>query len=92
MPTYDYYCDTCTNEFDVVCAMKDHKPSMRCEKCGAEAQQTFLKITVLDDHPLWLTDNVRTQIQGDDSRPIETRSDYHAHCRRHGIVVTDSRF
>jgi hypothetical protein len=45
-----------------------------------------------DDHPKWLDDNVRNQIQGDDNAPpIETRSDYERHCKEKGIIVTDKR-
>jgi putative FmdB family regulatory protein len=91
MPTYDYLCDTCTNEFEITCPMGAHMTRTRCPKCGDEAQQTFKKVVTFDDHPTWLNDNVRAQIQGDDRRPIETRSDYVRHCREHNIVVTDRR-
>jgi len=92
MPAYEYLCDTCTNEFEIVCPISAHMTRARCPKCGADAQQTFSKVVTHDDHPTWLNDNVRNQIQGDDRRPIESRSDYVRHCRKHNIVVTDSRF
>jgi putative FmdB family regulatory protein len=91
MPTYEYLCDTCTNEFEIVCPMSAHMTRTRCPKCGAEAQQTFKKVVTFDDHPVWLNDNIRAQIQDDDRRPIETRSDYVRHCKERGIVVTDRR-
>ena len=40
MPTYDYLCDTCMNEFEITCPMSAHMTRVRCHKCGADAVQT----------------------------------------------------
>jgi len=34
MPTYDYVCDSCGHEFELVQKMTD-KPRKRCPRCGA---------------------------------------------------------
>lgn len=91
MPTYEYRCETCAKEFEVVCPMSAHTTRTRCPRCGADAQQFFSKVVTHDDHPVWLNDNVRNQIQGDNEKPLETRSEYRRYCDAKGIVVTDRR-
>lgn len=34
MPTYDYMCDSCTNEFEIFRSMSDETPQV-CPKCSA---------------------------------------------------------
>ncbi|RMD66572.1 MAG: zinc ribbon domain-containing protein [Planctomycetota bacterium] len=36
MPTYDYVCDRCNDEFEIFQSMKD-KPKRKCPSCGALA-------------------------------------------------------
>ena len=91
MPTYEYRCETCANEFEIVCPMSAHMTRVRCENCGGDAIQFFSKVTTHDDHPLWLNDNVRNQIQGEHEPRIETRSEYKRYCDAKGIIVTDRR-
>lgn len=92
MPTYEYRCETCTHEFEIVCPMSAHMARTRCPSCGGDAYQFFSKIATHDDHPGWLNDNVRTQIQGENEKPIESRSEYRRYCDQKGIVVTDCKF
>ena len=87
MPTYEYYCETCTKHFEVTCPMSAHMTRTRCPNCGAEADQTFTKVATHDDHPVWLNDGVRTQVQGDDGPRLETRSALERYCRRRNIVA-----
>ncbi len=35
MPTYDYVCDACDHEFELVQSMKDN-PIKKCPKCGKQ--------------------------------------------------------
>ena len=94
MPTYEYECQNplCKRILEHVCSMKDHKPSIQCPICGDDAKAIISRVAVHDDHPKWLTPGIVNQIQGDDDvAPIETRSEYEAHCKKHNIVVTDRR-
>ena len=86
MPTYEYYCKRCTNDFEITCPMSAHVTRSRCPKCGDDAFQTFTKVATIDDSPVWLNDGVRNQIQGDDGPRIEKRSDYKKYLRSRGIV------
>lgn len=95
MPLYEYQCENkdCNVNVEIFRKISEHAAFIECPQCGSKMPQVPSKIAVHDDHPRWLNDNVREQIQGDDNAaPIETRSDYERHCRDRGIVVTDSRF
>lgn len=94
MPTYEYRCSNplCDKIFEKIRRIKDYNPEEECPYCGASSPQIPSRIFVLDDHPKWLTPGVVGQIQGDDNAaPIETRSEYEAHCKKHNIIVTDKR-
>jgi putative FmdB family regulatory protein len=94
MPIYEYQCKNplCTRVFERVCRISEHTPEIQCPICGDVAPQLPPRVAVHDDHPKWLDDNVRTQIQGDDNvAPIETRGEYERYCKEHGIIVTDKR-
>lgn len=43
MPTYDYFCETCSLEFDVIKSIKEHKtPDFeKCTACGKSCPQVF---------------------------------------------------
>lgn len=94
MPIYEYKCKNpeCSWEFENVCPVSEHMEHLECPICGGIAQQQITPPVVHNVTPLWLNDNVRTQIQADDnSAPIETRDQYNAYCKKHNIVVTDKR-
>ena len=90
MPIYEYKC---TNEFchvlmEHICRVEDWKPELECPICGFEMRHQLPLVAVHDDHPRWLNDNVRSQIQGEGEPPLETRKDYTQYCKERGIVVT----
>lgn len=94
MPIYEYLCTNscCKRLIERVCRVADWTPEIQCPICGEEMRHQIPHVAVHDDHPKWLNDNVRAQIQGDDNvAPIETRAEYEAHCKKHNIVVTDKR-
>ena len=86
MPTYEYYCETCTNHFEVTCSMSAHVTRTRCPKCGDEADQTFTRVATRDDHPVWIDRHLQNQIQGDDGPRIESRSQLERYCKERNIV------
>lgn len=73
------------------CKMAEHRREEQCPVCGMMCCQTFSSVATHDDHPLWLNDDVRNQIQGDDGPRIETRSQYRRYCRERNIVEVDRR-
>ena len=94
MPIYEYLCtnEDCQRSIEHVGPVAEGRPEMPCPVCGHEMRHQIPRVAVHDDHPKWLTPNVVTQIQGDDNvAPIETRSEYEAHCKKHNIIVTDKR-
>ena len=94
MPIYEYKCinEDCSRTMERVCSITEWSPEVPCPICGCEMRHQLFPAAVHDDHPKWLDDNVRNQIQGDDNAPpIETRSDYERHCKEKGIIVTDKR-
>jgi len=90
MPQYEYRCDTCTKEFEIICKVAEHEIVARCPNCGGNSRQILSAAAVHGDNPRWLNNNVRTQIQGDDNAAtIETRADYDKYCKQNGIIVTN---
>lgn len=90
MPTYEYLCieEACKNRIERICRIAEWTPEIECPICGGEMRHQIPRVAVHDDHPLWLDNNVRNQIQGDDGPPIETRKEYVEHCRKNGIVAS----
>ena len=95
MPLYEYRCENsdCNSRIEIFKKISEHTSFIVCPQCECRMNQVPSMIAVHDDHPKWLNDNVRKQIQGDDNvAPIETRGDYERHCKERGIVVTDRKF
>lgn len=94
MPLYEYKCSCkdCNAVIVIAKPVAEWTPTMQCPHCSDEMTNQIQLVAVHDDHPSWLDDNVRTQIQGDDkSAPIETRGEYEKYCKEHNIIVTDKR-
>ena len=90
MPIYEYLCinEQCGRLMEHVCPVAEWRPEMPCPVCGSEMRHQLPLVAVHDDHPRWLNDSVRTQIQGENEPPLETRKDYTQYCNERGIVVT----
>lgn len=45
MPTYDYYCEKCENEFSLILSMKEHeKDKVRCPKCKSRKVRQLMSV------------------------------------------------
>ena len=92
MPTYEYFCPACENIFEVVAPVSAHTTRSNCLKCGSMCNQTFTRVAVHDDHPLWLNSDVRNQICGDNDPPVTSRSDYNRVMKKKGYVEVDRKY
>jgi len=91
MPLYDFKCMKCKKSFEKYLPLKKWDSRPECPFCGGETlkQLTIKRGGTQDDHPVWLNDSVRMQIQDTDNPnipPIETRTEYKQHLEDTGIV------
>lgn len=93
MPAYEYQCTgpACGEVTEVVSKLSDYTGNIVCPQCGCLATQIITAVTTHDDHPLWLNDEVRAQIQGDNEPKIETRTEYARYMKEKGYVERDRR-
>ncbi len=49
MPSYEYHCQTCDKEFDVILTIKEHDSAqVQCPQChGKEVKQMFTAFTAV---------------------------------------------
>jgi len=88
MPLYQYTCDKCDKDFDEFLSLKEYKKEMSCPECNGVARKVFTLGGIQDDHPLWLDQSVRDQLQDTDSPhiPIETRTQYNQYLKDTGFI------
>lgn len=89
MPLYAYQCDKCTNKFDLIFPLREWNIKPDCPDCGGPATKLITLGGIQDDHPVWLNQSVRNQLQDTDSPhvPIESRTQYNRHLKENGIVA-----
>ncbi len=91
MPLYTFECEKCESRTEEVFKMDDRPAFIGCE-CGAQAVRIINVGGIQSDSPGWLTDQVRACIQNPmelatrRERPIETRSAYKEHIKKHNII------
>jgi putative FmdB family regulatory protein len=74
MPLYDFECK-CGHQFEKFGSVKDPDHTS-CPHCNERARKiiTLGHGAVFDDHPVWIDDEVRGCLQGDNEKPIRTRT------------------
>jgi len=90
MPLYEYQCQNCRNEFEKAVPLKEYKTIPLCPLCGCGECQKILRLGgIQDDHPVWLNQSVRNQLQDTDSPhiPIESRTQFNRHLKENGIIA-----
>ena len=90
MPTYEYRCAHCGNEFDLVRKMGNHNQFEHCPECDFEAKLTVSRSTVFGEEAAWLNEpTVRGALQDDSEirkQPTMHRSEYKKLLKDKGIV------
>lgn len=94
MPLYTYECENCGRIFDLQMKVKDMVTMTVCEICDGDARKIIVPGHggIQDDHPVWLDNSVRCQLQCLDDpteKPINTRSEYNKYLKDNGIVPTN---
>lgn len=71
MPTYEYVCTSCGNDFDTVQSFSD-PPLERCEKCGGHLRRVFHPAGILfKGSGFYSTDNRRAGSVAGKAKPGE---------------------
>jgi putative FmdB family regulatory protein len=80
MPVYDYQCQDCGNEFELIFPIQEWKIEPKCPDCGGKGKRIIVvgHGGIQTDKPKWLDNSVRAQLQDFDisgTKPIETRAE-----------------
>jgi putative FmdB family regulatory protein len=89
MPLYDFHCDHCDVRFEKALPLKDWDAVQLCPHCGEETLKLITLGGIQDEHPVWLDNSIRSQIQDPSERPIQTRTEYNRYLKENGIVPTN---
>lgn len=90
MPLYSYSCTRCNHEFEAAFPLKEYDTRPDCPVCAGQTQKLMSLGGIQDDHPVWLDNSIRNQLQDTDDpteRPITTRAEYNRHLKDNGIVA-----
>ncbi len=91
MPLYEFECKRCGHITEVFHSVLRAQKMTTCEECEGVAEKVISKPNVQDDHPKWIDDNLRAQIQEDDEPPIESRTQLKKAEKEKGIVENPKR-
>jgi len=76
-PVYEYECKECNNKFDMYFPLREFDVVPECPDCGGSGKKIITVGGVQGDSPAWLNDPIlQENLQGDNSRPIETRQEF----------------
>ena len=87
MPIYEYICDDCGQVFEEFEKMEQSTQSQPCPMCIGDARRSFVfSGGIKTDHPSWINDHLRSVLQKDGEKPIETRKEHDEYLKKNGIV------
>lgn len=86
MPVYEYECQRCGRITENVSRISEMRETVQCDKCSGIARRIISLSAVHDDHPSWITPRLSESLCSEQDRPIESRADLDAHCRKHDLV------
>lgn len=87
MPEYDFKCSKCDAVFTEIHKIDECPKSIKCFFCGGEAPKIILfRGGLQTDHPAWINDHLRSVLQKEGEKPIETRGEHDAYLKKNNIV------
>ena len=86
MPLYEFQCRRCEHITEEFQKLMEQKSLRTCEECGDTAAKVVSAPNIQDDHPSWIDQKLRNQIQDDSEPPIESRTQLKKAEREKGIV------
>lgn len=88
MPIYTFKCDQCGYSEEMLLAVSDISSYYApCPECGEQlAKQLDLPSHPQTDHPAWINDHLRSVLQQDGEKPIETRSEHDQYLKDRDII------
>jgi len=88
---YDYQCQKCKNNFELIFPLKEFDIKPDCPDCGGKSKKLLTLGGIQDDHPVWLDESIIRQLQDTDdpnTRRITSRTEYNKHLKDNGIQPT----
>lgn len=82
MPLYEFQCRSCNALNERIFSVANLPEEIPCECGGVEKQN--VGCAILRDEPTWLP-SARKTLQGDNEKPLESRSEYKQYLKKHGI-------
>jgi len=76
----------CGRIVETVSKVADMQETVQCDKCNGIAKRIISVTAVHDDHPAWITPRLSDSLCSEEDRPIESRADLNAHCKKHNLV------
>lgn len=87
MPEYDFQCKKCGTVFTEEYKVDECPGSIKCFFCGDVARKIIsFNGGLKTDHPTWINDHLRSVLQKDSEKPIETRKEHDDYLKRNGII------
>jgi putative FmdB family regulatory protein len=85
MPIYEYQCCRCKEIQEVWSPVADRPPTLPCE-CGHPMHQILSDTNVHGQEPAWINQQLRSHLQDESEKPIETRKDLNEWAKKNDFV------
>lgn len=88
MPLYTFKCNQCGCEEELLLQVSEASSFYACcPECGEQlAKQIDLPSEPVTDNPRWINDHLRSVLQKDGEKPIETRKEHDNYLKKNGII------
>lgn len=88
MPIYTFKCDHCGHSEEMIMAVADIEGYYAtCMYCGRKLiKQLDIPAPAITDNAPWINDHLRSVLQKDGEKPIETRKEHDQYLKEKGII------